>query len=140
MRLDYKGTQGPLCKMVRISGFHGFVFQWKIWWTGQRDSGPWWTMPAQTRGSSGALPVCGAQVLGLIGGGEGGRAGQGSAEDVLIGARAVAEKRRDGGEEWRWLELSARELRRDGKRGGEGRGCSSPFLGPKEHRGGWSGW
>jgi hypothetical protein len=54
---------------------------------------------------------------------------------VLTRACAMAETRRDGGKDsWR-LELDssakegARELRREGKRGGEGRGCSSPFIG-----------
>jgi hypothetical protein len=46
----------------------------------------------------------------------------------------VAKRRCDGGEEWRH-ELGARakegmrELGREGKRGGEGRRCSSPFIG-----------
>jgi hypothetical protein len=42
---------------------------------------------------------------------------------VLTGARAAVMMRRDGGVEQRWLDLSARELRREGKRGGEGRGA-----------------
>jgi hypothetical protein len=54
---------------------------------------------------------------------------------VLTGAQAASERRCDGGKEWRGLELGARvkegvrELRREGKRGGEGRGCSSLFIG-----------
>jgi hypothetical protein len=54
---------------------------------------------------------------------------------VLTGAQAVAERWHDGGEGQWQLELGtrakegARELRREGKRGGEGWGCSSPFLG-----------
>jgi hypothetical protein len=55
---------------------------------------------------------------------------------VLTGARVAAEGRHDGGEEWQRLELDARakegakELGRErGKRGGEGRGFSSPFTG-----------
>jgi hypothetical protein len=54
---------------------------------------------------------------------------------VLTGARAAAKRQRDGGKE-RWgLELiarvkeGARDLDREGKRGGEGRGFSSPFIG-----------
>jgi hypothetical protein len=66
---------------------------------------------------------------------------------VLTGARAVAERRCDGGGEWRWLELSTRakegvrELEREGKRSGEGRGCSVPFIGAEgaSGRGGWGG-
>jgi hypothetical protein len=50
-------------------------------------------------------------------------------------AREVVKRRRDGGKERRRLELIARvkegamELGRDGKRGGEGQGLSSPFIG-----------
>jgi hypothetical protein len=57
-----------------------------------------------------------------------------------IPARVVVERRRDRGDEWRGLELSVRamegtrELKREGKRGGEGRGCSSPFIGPGGRR------
>jgi hypothetical protein len=42
---------------------------------------------------------------------------------VITGARAVVKRRRNGGEEWRWLELGARvmegarELGREGKKG-----------------------
>jgi hypothetical protein len=47
----------------------------------------------------------------------------------------VTERRRDRGEDRWWLELGvrakegARELRREGNRGGEGRGCLLPFIG-----------
>jgi hypothetical protein len=66
---------------------------------------------------------------------------------VLIRARAVTERRRDRGEDRWWLELGvrakegARELGREGNRGGEGRGCLLPFIGAKGAlgRGGW-GW
>jgi hypothetical protein len=67
---------------------------------------------------------------------------------VLTGARAAAEGQHDGGEEWRWLELDvrakegAKELERErGKRGGEGRGFSSPFIGAEGEtgRGSWGG-
>jgi hypothetical protein len=59
----------------------------------------------------------------------------------------VVERQGDGGEDWRQLELGARakegvrELRGEGNRGGEGWGCSSPFIGAKgaPGRGGW-GW
>jgi hypothetical protein len=54
---------------------------------------------------------------------------------VLTKARAVVDWRRNRGEE-RWqLELGtrakegARELGREGEKGGEGRGCSSAFIG-----------
>jgi hypothetical protein len=64
-------------------------------------------------------------VLGDDGGG-----GRGGARGVLTGARAAAKRRRDGGKErWR-LELTARvregakELGREGRRGGEGQGLS----------------
>jgi hypothetical protein len=72
-------------------------------------------------------------VLAGDGGGRG--AGRGSAKGVLTGARAAVKRRRDGGREQRWLELIARakegtrELEREGKRGGEGWGCSSSFIG-----------
>jgi hypothetical protein len=54
---------------------------------------------------------------------------------VLTGARAATKRRHDGGEERRWLELitrakeDARELRREGKRCGEGWGALRPFIG-----------
>jgi hypothetical protein len=59
----------------------------------------------------------------LVGDGGGGRAGRGGARGVLTGARAVAKRQRDGGEERWWLELvarvkeGARELGREGKKG-----------------------
>jgi hypothetical protein len=60
---------------------------------------------------------------------------------VLTGAQAAAERRHDRGEEWRWLELDTRELGREGKRGGEGWGCSSPFIGVERVPGrGWLEW
>jgi hypothetical protein len=73
----------------------------------------------------------------LTGDGGGGRARRGGAGGVLTGARAVAERRRDRDEEWRWLELGARakegakEIGREGKRGSEGGGFSTPFIGVK---------
>jgi hypothetical protein len=45
------------------------------------------------------------------------------------------ERRRDGGDERQGLELDtrvtegARELKRERKKGGEGQGCSLPFVG-----------
>jgi hypothetical protein len=50
------------------------------------------------------------------------------------------ERWRDGGDEERRLELTtrvkegAREPKREGKRGGQGRGFSSPFIGLGERR------
>jgi hypothetical protein len=47
----------------------------------------------------------------------------------------VAKRRHNGGKERRWLELVVRvkegvkELGREGRRGGEGHGVSSPFIG-----------
>jgi hypothetical protein len=66
---------------------------------------------------------------------------------VLTGAQGAAERRCDGGGERRQLELSTRakegvrELEREGKRGGKGRGCSLPFIGAEgaSGRGGWGG-
>jgi hypothetical protein len=58
----------------------------------------------------------------------------------LTGAQAAVERRCDGGDERWWLDLSvrvkegARELEREGKRGSEGWGCSSPFIGPGGRR------
>jgi hypothetical protein len=49
---------------------------------------------------------------------------------VLTRAQAAMKRRRDGGKEWQRLELVTRakegvkELRREGKRGGEGLGLS----------------
>jgi hypothetical protein len=93
-------------------------------WTGQRGSGPRWTEVVQTRGRDGALPTRGRSgSLVLSGGGGGGRAGRGGVRGVLTGARAVMERRHDGGEERQRLELGvrvkegSRELGREGKRG-----------------------
>jgi hypothetical protein len=66
-------------------------------------------------------------------------------EGVLTGARAMAERRRDGGEEGQRLELGARaeEMRESSRARGAGAACSvagcSPFMGTGEHRGG-GGW
>jgi hypothetical protein len=54
----------------------------------------------------------------------------------LTEARAAVERRCNRGDKWRRLELSARTkegargLEREGKRDGEGRECSSPFIEP----------
>jgi hypothetical protein len=42
--------------------------------------------------------------------------------------------RHDRDDKRRGLELGAREIKREGKRGGTGRGCSSPFIGPGGRR------
>jgi hypothetical protein len=34
LRQNFQEAQGPKCKMVGNYGFLGFIFQWKIWWTG----------------------------------------------------------------------------------------------------------
>jgi hypothetical protein len=78
------------------------------------------------------------------------RGEHGDLNSGLTGARATVEMWRDGGNEQRWLGLSvrakegARELGREGERGGEGWGCSSPFIGAKGAPGrggqGGNGW
>jgi hypothetical protein len=102
-------------------------------WTGWRGSGPPWTEVAWTRGHDGALLVHSARALGLIGAhrrwwrrtSRTRRVG-----GVLTGARATTKRRHDRGKERQWLELVAREkecakeLMREGKRGGEDRGLS----------------
>jgi hypothetical protein len=71
----------------------------------------------------------------LTGDGGGGRAGRGSAREVLTGDGGVVERRRTGGNERRRLELVARvkegakELGREGMRCGESRGSRRPFIG-----------
>jgi hypothetical protein len=56
---------------------------------------------------------------------------------VLTGSQATAERRRNDGEERRWLELGARaeegesELESKEERCGVLRGCSSPFIGAR---------
>jgi hypothetical protein len=47
----------------------------------------------------------------------------------LTEARAAVGMRHDGGDKRQRLELGVRELEREGKRVGEGRGRSSPFIG-----------
>jgi hypothetical protein len=67
--------------------------------------------------------------------GGGGRAGRGGAREVLTGDGGVAERRRTGGNERRWLELVVRvkegvkELGREGMRCGASRGSHRPFIG-----------
>jgi hypothetical protein len=68
------------------------------------------------------------------------RGEHGDPSSGLTGARVAVERRRNGGDERRGLELSVRateglrELNREGKRGGEGVGYSSPFIGPGGRR------
>jgi hypothetical protein len=56
---------------------------------------------------------------------------------VLSRAQVVAERQRDDGELWWWLELGVRvvegeiELESDGERCGVPRGWSSPFIGTR---------
>jgi hypothetical protein len=91
-------------------------------WTADRAD-PRWTAD---RGRGGASPAHGARALELAGDGGGGRAGRGSAREVLTGDRGVAMRQRTGGNERRRLELVARaeegakKLRREGMRCGEG--------------------
>jgi hypothetical protein len=73
-RQNLQEALGPKCKMVKNYGFLGFIFQWKIRWTGStvlgqgwRGSSPSCTEAVQTRGCGGALPACGAAALGLTG-------------------------------------------------------------------------
>jgi hypothetical protein len=71
----------------------------------------------------------------LAGDGGEGRADRDGAREVLTGDGGVAERRRTGGNERRWLELVARakegvkELEREGMRCGESRGSHRPFIG-----------
>jgi hypothetical protein len=111
-------------------------------WTAD-STGPRWTTD---RGRGGTSPACGAQVLELAGDGGGGRAGRGGAREVLTGDGGVAERRRTGGNEWRWLELVARvkegakELGREGMRRGESQGVSPSFYRGRGSAGeGWPG-
>jgi hypothetical protein len=95
-----------------------------------RGLGPW----------LGAWPHCHSRAWELTSGGTTERRGHRDPGSGLTGARAVVESWRDRGNERRGLELGAsategaRELKREGKRGGEGRGCSSPFIGPGGRR------
>jgi hypothetical protein len=64
---------------------------------------------------------------------------------VLTREGVAAKRQHDRGEERRRLELGARAkegarvIRREGKNGGEGRGCSPHFIGAKGAPGG-GGW
>jgi hypothetical protein len=81
----------------------------------------------------------------LTSGGTTGRGEHGDPSSGLTRAQAVVERRRDRGDERWWLELDVsakegvRELKRERKRGGEGRGCSSPFIGAEGASGGVAG-
>jgi hypothetical protein len=93
----------------------------------QRSTGRWQLIGGWPRGHSGARELTDG---GTIERGEHGDPGSGLTE-----ARAAVERLHDGGDERRGLELDttvmkgAREFKREGKRGGEDRGCSSPFIG-----------
>jgi hypothetical protein len=39
LRQNFQEAQWPKCKMVGNYGFLGFIFQWKIWWTGSTSRG-----------------------------------------------------------------------------------------------------
>jgi hypothetical protein len=133
--ISQKG-KGLTAKSVGIF-WRGIIFQWENLvdqvhdaWTGgaaQVHGGPRWHLarawpPATLEHGSSST---GAQQRGE----------HGDPSSGLTGARMVMERQRDGGDEWQQLELSvrakegAKELRREGERGGEGRGCSSPFIG-----------
>jgi hypothetical protein len=90
--------------------------------------GPWQLIGAWPCGHSGAWE--------LTGRGATERGEHGDLEWGLTRARAAVERRRDGGDERQRLELDMRakegviELERWGKRDGEGRGFSLPFIGP----------
>jgi hypothetical protein len=76
-RQKLQEAHGPKCKIVRNYGFLGFIFQWKIRWTGSMVCGPGGTARVHRgprwRGQEGAA-ACDALALGLTGGGGGGRA------------------------------------------------------------------
>jgi hypothetical protein len=81
------------------------------------------------------LPHGHSEAQALAGGGATERGEHRDPSSGLTVAPAAVERRRDGGDEWQWLELDTRvkegmrELEREGKMGGEGRGFSSPFIG-----------
>jgi hypothetical protein len=65
------------------------------------------------------------------------RGEHGDPSSGLTGARVAVERRRNGGDERRGSVRATeglRELNREGKRGGEGVGYSSPFIGPGGRR------
>jgi hypothetical protein len=95
-------------------------------WTGWRGSGPRLIEAVRTRWHDGALLMHDAQVLGLTGARWQWQRRKSQARwcwKRCIGARAAAERRRDGGEERQQLERGARakeaawELEREGQKG-----------------------
>jgi hypothetical protein len=114
-----------------VDRVHGAVDQ-------RRSRVSWWTTGDVDTGRGGALPARGVRALGLAGARRWdatGRGGHGELDGLLTGARAVAWRPSDDGEEWWWLELIARAkegvkgLGREGKRCGEIWGWCSPFIG-----------
>jgi hypothetical protein len=138
-RLDFTEGQGANCKIG------GDFSAWNYFPMGKfggpsprcvdrwRGSGPWWTEVAWWHLARAWPPATlehGSSSTGAQQRGE-----HGDPSSGLTGARMVMERQRDGGDEWQQLELSvrakegAKELRREEERGGEGWGCSSPFIG-----------
>jgi hypothetical protein len=124
----YKKNRGFGAKFVRYNEL-GIVFQWKILLNG--SMGPWTGRHGRVHGGpasnadhghGGTQPAWGAMVAGALGARQRGletKRAMRRSRGVLTGARVVAERRHDGGEEWRLLELGAkskwskRELGRD---------------------------
>jgi hypothetical protein len=159
-RVDFQRVQGPSCKITKITQNNELFYKGKILLTGSTRDGPWSCRavhrgsvvvrteghqrvvarsPELASGHSGAWELTG---WGTTEGGEHEDPGLG-----LTRARAAVDRRRDRGDEWWQLELSAREkegvreLRREQKRDSEGRDCSSPFIGAEGalERGRWGG-
>jgi hypothetical protein len=114
-RLDFGQVQGVLCKVP-------WIFPARDLFSNEKAGGP-----GPRRGC--ALLACSAQALRQAGASRWWRRRMSRTRWCRRGAHQgtrAAERRRDEGEDRRWLELSARakegsrELGREGKRGGEG--------------------
>jgi hypothetical protein len=132
-------NRGLFAKWHGIIGFELFSNGKKAW-TRSTVHGPWAALVhggpriGPRRWLTGARPNSRSEARWPAGGGTTGRGEHGDPSSGVTEAWATVERRRDGGNKRQRLELGARvkegarELKREGKRGGEGWGCSLPFY------------
>jgi hypothetical protein len=146
--VDFPRAQGPFYTITKITRNNELIYNGKSCGPGPRvmDRGrvTQSTMDRRWCGPKGtgvrwcahwSLAFGHSRTWERTSGGTTGRGEHGDPGSGLTRAQAVVERRRDRGDERWWLELDVsakegvRELKRERKRGGEGRGCSSPFIG-----------